>query len=91
MLVKETLHKEIVFNPETITLHIFDLDLYEPSLFVWNKIKNQLKIGDVLYFDEAFDRNERRLLIEDVLVFGEFQFIGCTVMALAIRYLGSKA
>ena len=89
--VQETLHKEIVFNPETITLHIFDLDLYEPSLFVWNKIKNQLKIGDVLYFDEAFDRNERRLLIEDVLVFGEFQFIGCTVMALAIRYLGSKA
>jgi hypothetical protein len=89
--VEQTLHHDIVFSTETIALHIFDLDLYEPSLFVWNKIKNQLKTGDILYFDEAFDQNERKLLIEDVLLFGDFKFIGCTIMALALSYLGPTA
>jgi hypothetical protein len=45
----------------------FDLDLYEPSLHAWNMLKSSLKLGDFVYFDEAFDADERKLLNDYVL------------------------
>jgi hypothetical protein len=85
-LVENTLTSYVVSKPSQATLHIFDLDLYAPSLFVWNTIKDQLKPGDILYFDEAFDLQERKLLIEHVLPFAEFELIGTTILALALRF-----
>ena len=63
----------------------FDLDIYEPSLVAWEKLKSYLKVGDILYFDEAFDADERKLLDESVLTFGDFKFVSANWISLAIK------
>ena len=63
----------------------FDLDIFEPSLVGWQNVKHSLKNGDILYFDEAFDKDERKLLDEFVLPSGEFEFIGCSWLTLSLR------
>jgi hypothetical protein len=66
-------------------LAYFDLDVYEPSKAAWDWLAPHLKPGDILYFDEAFDTDERRLLDESVLPAGTFDYIGATDMNLAIE------
>jgi len=63
----------------------FDLDVYEPSKVVWDWVRPYLQPGDILYFDEAFDADERRLLNESVIPAGTFDYIGATDMSLAIE------
>ena len=65
-------------------LILFDLDIYEPSAVAWEHVKPFLRPGDLLYFDEAFDADERRLLRESVLPSGQFELVGATPMALAL-------
>ena len=65
-------------------LVLFDLDVFEPSALAWKHIRDLLRPGDLLYFDEAFDRDERHLLDHLVLPSGEFEFVGATPMALAL-------
>jgi hypothetical protein len=65
-------------------LAYFDFDLYEPTKVAWDWIKPHLRIGDILYFDEAFDADERRLLNEDVLPSGRYDAIGATALSLAL-------
>lgn len=43
---------------------IFDLDLYKPSKIAWEKAQTFLKSGDVIYFDEAYEADEGRLIRE---------------------------
>jgi hypothetical protein len=90
-LVEETLeeidtsdfqqHKLILF---------FDLDLYGPTDFSFNYLKKFLKAGDIIYFDEAFDDDERKVLNESVINGSlnelglNFKLIGITPMALAL-------
>lgn len=64
---------------------LFDLDIFEPSEVVWRHIRPFLRPGDLLYFDEAYDRDERHLLDHLVLPAGRYQLIGTTSMALAIQ------
>ncbi len=66
-------------------LVLFDLDLYAPSKFAWDLLCDHLLPGDLVYFDEAYDMNERRLLDEDVLTFGKFEFVGANTQGLALR------
>ena len=65
---------------------IFDLDLFEPTKHVLEQVIPQLKEGDLLYFDEAADWDERRALME---VMGELpvslQLVGSTPIAMALR------
>jgi len=63
---------------------LFDLDIYEPTAVAWQHLRDHLRPGDVLYFDEAFDSDERRILNDLVLPAGEYAFIGATSMALAL-------
>jgi hypothetical protein len=63
----------------------FDFDLFEPSLVAWNKVVPALKVDDILYFDEAFDSEERRLLNDYVLRSGTFKFIGASIFSLALQ------
>jgi len=62
---------------------IFDFDLYEPSLFAFEKLQGTLRKDDVLYFDEAFANEERRL-IEKILEHFDVRFIGSTNTGLAV-------
>jgi len=71
----------------TIPFHLvvlFDFDIYEPSAAAWEYLRDSLRPGDVLYFDEAFDAEERWLLNQQVLPAGEFAFVGATTQALAL-------
>jgi hypothetical protein len=71
----------------------FDLDLYEPTSFSFNYLKKFLKVGDIIYFDEAFDNDERRVLNETVIngslkeVGLNFKLIGITTVALALEII----
>ena len=74
--VGETI-KEINWNDHLgQRLFIFDLDLFSPSLAVWEVIQEQLKPGDLLYFDEAFDIDERLLLQTYILPSNRFEALG---------------
>lgn len=66
------------------TLILFDLDLFEPTKNVWEHLRHSLKPGDVIYFDEAFDLDERKVLDEFVLREFEVEVIGSTAMALCL-------
>jgi hypothetical protein len=63
---------------------LFDLDIFEPSLAAWNHIRGSLRPGDLLYFDEAFDLDERRLLTDHVLPSGSFEFVAATPLTLGL-------
>lgn len=65
-------------------LVIFDLDLYEPTAFAWEAIGTHLRPGDLLYFDEAMDGDERRVLDEMVLPLMGCEPVGATPLALGL-------
>lgn len=69
---------------------LFDLDLLQPTEFAWNIIKGEMLEGDLLYFDEAFDWDERFVIDQLVLPFGYFDLIGFTPQALALQFKGKK-
>jgi len=65
----------------------FDLDLFKPSLDVWQRISPTLRSGDILYFDEAFDADERVLINAVVLLEKQVEFLGASPFGLALRIL----
>jgi hypothetical protein len=66
-------------------LVLFDLDLYAPTATAWQFVQPLLQHGDLLYFDEAMDGDERRVLSELVLPSGDFEYLGCTSLGLALK------
>jgi len=81
--VEETLpFVKLTTNPKII---FFDLDLYDPTLFVWTIFKDTLISNDIIYFDEAFDCDERKVLIEEVLPKLKANLLGYTPYALALQ------
>ena len=64
---------------------IFDLDLYGPTLFVYDHIRNYLVSGDVLYFDEAFDADERLIIREYLLKDFEVEALGMSPQGLVFQ------
>jgi hypothetical protein len=68
-------------------LLFFDLDLFEPSVVAWEALQAHVRPGDVLYFDEAYDRDERHLIQHHVLPQVRCGLVGCTPVALALHVL----
>jgi len=68
-LVENTFSDEFVrsINISSQLVIFFDLDLFEPTRFVYERIRALLSIGDVIYFDEARDKDEREILQEYVM------------------------
>ena len=66
-------------------LVLFDLDLYGPTAVAWKKLVPALRPGDLLYFDEALDMDERRVLDEEVLPSGTYDHLGSTSLSLALQ------
>jgi len=75
---------DLARNGDQLLVVLFDLDVYEPSAFAWEHIRRSLRPGDLLYFDEAFDADERHLLDHFVLPSGRFDLVGATPLALAL-------
>ena len=83
-LIKDTIIS-VDFKSEDINLFIFDFDLYEPTLLTYKFIRKDIKIGDILVFDEAFTYDER-IIIENYF-FKDFSYkvIGSSVFAIAFK------
>lgn len=66
-LVQETLLSEVrKLNLEDYdrVVIFFDLDLYEPTKFAMEALRDFVRPGTFIYFDELFDFEERRVLLE---------------------------
>jgi hypothetical protein len=62
-------------------LFIFDLDLFAPSYAAWKEISPYLRTGDLFYFDQAFDLEGERLIIEEYLMKEKIvEFVGRSVI-----------
>jgi|GEM_PF-1400748 hypothetical protein len=86
--IEDTLPK-FVFERKAnqLLLLFFDFDLFEPTEFAWNYMKTHLQVGDFLYFDEAFDEDERKILDEYVLADQSltFKYVGSSVQCLLLE------
>jgi hypothetical protein len=58
--LNENLAQQILTGNQLVIF--FDLDLFSPSFHAYSFIRPHLKRGDILYFDEARDTDERKLL-----------------------------
>jgi hypothetical protein len=63
---------------------LFDLDLFLPSLHVWKVIEEHIRVGDLVYFDEAFDEAELRLINEYVLSSRRWAILSSSWASLAL-------
>ena len=85
-------HKGLVentVNPDLFTVQpklvIFDLDLHDPTLHVFNCLKTKLRKGDILYFDEAFDDGEFQIVKHEVLSNFKVEYLGTNGQSLALK------
>ena len=83
-LIKDTI-SNVNFKSKNISLFIFDFDLYEPTLFAYRHVRNNIKKGDILFFDEAFIQ-DGRIIIENYF-FRDFKYkvIGSSPFAIAFE------
>jgi hypothetical protein len=88
-LIQETI-SQVDFNSQSMKFFIFDFDLYEPTLFALKHVIPNMKIGDIVYFDEAFDSEERVIVENYFLDEFEFEVIGASAFGLAFKILSSK-
>jgi hypothetical protein len=78
---------ESLRRPECTWAILFDFDLFEPSLVAWESLRWHLRPGDLLYFDEAFDRDERHLIVHSILTSGDFAALGVTLTGLCLEVI----
>jgi len=69
---------------ETLLI-FFDLDIFEPTLFAFNKLSPFLKQSDILYFDESFDIDERIVIQQYLLKTFDLTLLGYTPLSTAFR------
>ena len=83
-LIQNTID-QVDFSSSAKKCIILDFDLYEPTLLTFKHIERKLNPGDILYFDEAFDSDER-VIIENYFIDNyEFEILGATVFGLAFE------
>jgi hypothetical protein len=66
---------------------LLDLDLYEPTVFVYTLLDEYLLNGDLVWFDEAFDSDERRVLDEGNFGPNRVEAIGCTALGIGLQVI----
>ena len=66
---------------------IFDFDLYSATKSAWDQISKFLKPGDIIYFDEAYEADEERIINEIQLSNLQLEILGYTVMGIAYKII----
>jgi hypothetical protein len=85
-LIHETI-TQVDFNSALKKVFIFDFDLYEPTLFALKYVFSEINQGDIVYFDEAFDSDER-VIIENYFIDAfKFEVIGASPFGLAFQII----
>ena len=64
---------------------VFDFDLYSASKAAWDIISKFLKEGDIIYFDEAFEADEAKLINEIIESNLRLEILGYTIMGIAYK------
>jgi len=88
-LIQETI-TQVDFNSSLKKIFIFDFDLYEPTLFAFKHVFSEINQGDIVYFDEAFDSDERVIIENYFIDKFEFEIIGASPFGLAFKIKESK-
>lgn len=83
--VEKTLPNFNSLNNILKTIWLFDLDLYAPTHLAFETLSKYMKPGDILYFDEAFDSDERLIIRESIIDKIEIEIIGYSPLALAFQ------
>jgi hypothetical protein len=83
-LIQETI-TQVDFNSSLKKIFIFDFDLYEPTLFALKHVFSEINRGDIVYFDEAFDSDERVIIENYFIEEFEFEIIGASPFGLAFK------
>lgn len=84
------LNIDLTLLKEIKKIILFDLDLYQPSLFCYNYVKSTLNVGDILYFDEAFDEAEFTILKQEVNDDFVLKSLGHSGLAIAVQIEGVR-
>jgi hypothetical protein len=89
--VEETLNPFLESNSEGVAFCHFDFDVYEPTRYALQSIRNRLLTGSLVIFDEfhgypGWKLHEKRAL-EDIFVENEYEFIAFSRKQAAIRIL----
>jgi len=66
---------------------IFDFDLYSATKAAWDVISKFLKVGDIIYFDEAYEKDEARLIHEIFESGLALEILGYTTMGIAYKVI----
>jgi len=66
---------------------IFDFDLYSATKSAWDAISKFLKPGDIIYFDEAYEVDEERIILEIHSSNLPLKILGFTVMGIAFQVI----
>ena len=81
-LISETI-SQLDFSSPGRKVVLFDFDLFEPTLFALEYISDHLRSGDIVYFDEAFDADERIVIQSYFCERFEFQVLAASVFGIA--------
>ena len=74
-----------MFNRKNTNLFIFDFDLYEPTLFAYKHVRENIKKGDILFFDEAFTQDERIIIENYFFIDFNYKVLGSSPFAIAFE------
>jgi hypothetical protein len=66
---------------------IFDFDLYSATKIAWDEISKYLKRGDIIYFDEAYEADEERVINEIQNANLQLKILGFTAMGIAFQVI----
>jgi hypothetical protein len=87
--VSESFGKNFQLKSNRQLIVLFDLDLLEPTLHVYNSLasKGSLVKGTIVYFDEAFDSDEMFVIKNLLMKNFEIKVIGRTWSSVAFQIL----
>lgn len=83
-LIQDTIN-DVKYDPEGKKCILFDFDLYEPTLLTLKHLEKNLNAGDILYFDEAFDSDERVIIENYFIDKFNYSILGASVFGLAFE------
>ena len=69
---------------------MFDMVLFAPTRFAYKNLRSQITKGDYIYFDEAFDSDERLLVREYFLKDFMVEVVGFSPLGIAFRVIGES-
>jgi hypothetical protein len=83
-LIQDTIG-DVSYDSDGKKCILFDFDLYEPTLLTLKHLEKNLHAGDILYFDEAFDSDERVIIENYFIDKFSYNILGASVFGLAFE------